>query len=168
VTAIAAAFGAWHELSEGALEGMRPVAGGRVVAKRTRKGGPAIRSAPEQISHGETVAMQRGEPLDEFLEWVCDTHESVRRARDMLGRERKWGVASVCWEAKLQKIQEEFDKLQFEVSRCVATRDANRLLFEATQEGGAVSRRRFFKRAHSKGNNVVVPFVRATSRTSAS
>ncbi len=111
--------------------------------------------------------MQRGEPLDEFLEWVCDTHESVRRARNTLGREKKWGVASVCWEAKLQKIQEEFDKLQFEVSRCVAMRDANRLLLDAAQEGTAMGRRRrFSKRAHSKGN-VVVPFVHATAGTSA-
>ena len=40
-------------------------------------------------------------------------------------------------------------------------------LLDAAQEGGAVTRRRFSKRAHSKGN-VVIPFVRASARTSAS
>jgi hypothetical protein len=109
--------------------------------------------------------MHRGETLDEFLDWVCDTRESVRKVRETLALERKWGVASVCWEARLQKLQEEFEKLRFEVSRCVATRDANRLLFDAAEEGRRLPGPRLAGRAYPKSK--VVPLARASVRTPA-
>ncbi len=108
--------------------------------------------------------MRRGEPLDEFLEWVCTAGESVHIAAELIARNGKWGVASACWQAKLRKIQKDFEQLKVEVSRCVETRDANRLLFSPLTESG--EDKPLLNVKHPSPRNNVIPLKRASVRTS--
>lgn len=109
--------------------------------------------------------MRRGETLDEFLEWVCTTTESVHMASEVLARDGRWGIASTCWQVKLRRLQKDFDELKLEVSRCVATRDANRMLFDPLSEIAEDRPPESGKRIAPRNN--VIPLRRAHLRTSA-
>ncbi len=95
--------------------------------------------------------------LDQFYEWVSEMGDGMREMEDRLARIRAWGVASVCWQTKLQKLHAELHKLRLEVTRCMAARDANRLELVALEEAPALS-------SACGDSGKVIPLIRAASR----
>ncbi len=65
--------------------------------------------------------------LDGFYSWVCEVNDKVRSMEETLERVRAWGVASLCWQVKLNKIHTDLHKLRIDVANSIATREANRV-----------------------------------------
>jgi hypothetical protein len=99
--------------------------------------------------------------LDQFYDWVSRMGDGVREMEEKLERIRAWGVASICWQTKLQKLHSELHKLRLDVTRCIAAREANRpgsIFPEQTAEAASAQRLDCPK---------VIPFLRPVSHRSA-
>lgn len=75
--------------------------------------------------------------LDQFYQWVSQMGDGMREMEDRLARIRAWHVASVCWQARVHKLQSEQHKVRLDVTRCMAPRDANRLELISIEEAPA-------------------------------
>ncbi len=74
--------------------------------------------------------------LDGFYSWVCEVNDKVRSMEETLERVRAWGVASLCWQVKLNKIRTDLHKLRIDVANSIATREANRVNLIIDQPSG--------------------------------
>ena len=99
--------------------------------------------------------------LDGFYSWVCEVNDKVRSMEETLERVRAWGVASLCWQVKLNKIRTDLHKLRIDVANSIATREANRvnLILDAPSEARPAESRIEVARVVP-----IVPRRRASSR----
>lgn len=95
--------------------------------------------------------------LDQFYQWVSQMGDGMREMEDRLARIRAWGVASVCWQTKIHRLQSELHKLKLDVTRCIAQRDANRLELISIEEAPALA-----SPCGDSGN--VISLMRGTAR----